>query len=41
RYPLAQITTADRLVMDGKPFNILGLAEIGRRKGLEIRVIAA
>ena len=42
RFPLAvQITTADRLVMDGKAFNIVGLAEIGRRRGLEIRVIAA
>ncbi|SMG45240.1 phage head closure protein [Paracoccus sp. J56] len=41
RYPLAQITTADRLVMDGKAYNIVGLAEIGRRRGLELRVIAA
>lgn len=42
RYPLVvQITTADRLVMDGKSFNIVGLAEIGRRRGLELRVIAA
>lgn len=42
RYPLAvQITTADRLVMGGKAYNIVGLAEIGRRRGLELRVIAA
>ncbi|MBY0136898.1 phage head closure protein [Paracoccus yeei] len=42
RYPLVvQITTADRLVMDGKAYNIVGLAEIGRRRGLELRVIAA
>lgn len=42
RYPLAvEITTADRLVMDGKAYNIVGLAEIGRRRGLELRVIAA
>ena len=41
RYPVAQITTADRLVMDGKAYNIVGLAEIGRRRGLEIRVVAA
>lgn len=41
RYPQAEITTADRLVLDGKAYNIVGLAEIGRRRGLEIRVIAA
>lgn len=42
RYPLVvQITTADRMVMDGKAYNIVGLAEIGRRRGLELRVIAA
>lgn len=42
RFPLAvQITTADRLVMDGRTYNVVGLAEIGHRRGLEIRVIAA
>ncbi|MFG6081407.1 phage head closure protein [Paracoccus litorisediminis] len=41
RFPLLEITTADRLVLDGKAFNIVGLAEIGRRRGLELRVIAA
>lgn len=41
RYPVAQITTADRLVLGGKAFNIVGLAEIGRRRGLEIRAVAA
>lgn len=42
RFPLAVvISTADRLVMDGKAFNIVGLIEIGRRRGLEIRAITA
>ena len=41
RYPLAQISTADRLVLGGKAYNIVGLAEIGRRRGLEIRAVAA
>lgn len=42
RYPLVvQITTADRLVMDGKAYNIVGITEIGRRRGLELRVISA
>jgi len=41
RFPLVAITTADRLVMDGKAFNIVGLAEIGRRRGLELRAVAA
>ena len=41
RYPLAEITTADRLVMGDKAYNIVGLAEIGRRRGLELRAVAA
>ncbi|WP_323008774.1 head-tail adaptor protein [Paracoccus sp. (in: a-proteobacteria)] len=40
RFPMMEITTADRLVVNGKAYNIVGLAEIGRRRGLEIRVVA-
>ena len=41
RFPLVAITTADRLVMGGRAYNIVGLAEIGRRRGLELRAVAA
>lgn len=37
RYPAVEITTEDRLVYAGKAWNVIGLAEIGRRRELEIR----
>ncbi len=33
------ITTADRIAFGGQPFNIKETAEIGRRKGLELRCV--
>ena len=32
------ITLADRVIHDGRTFDIIGLAEIGRRSALEIRL---
>lgn len=32
------LTTADRFVLNGDFYNIKGIAEIGRRQGLEIRI---
>lgn len=32
------VTLADRVSCGGKPFDIIGLSEIGRREGLEIKV---
>jgi SPP1 family predicted phage head-tail adaptor len=32
------ISAADRVIFDGSAFNIVGLSEIGRRRGLEIKV---
>lgn len=40
RWPSQPITTADRLAYAGKVWNIAGLSEIGRRRGLEIRAEA-
>ena len=40
RYPFESITTADRLSYAGKLWNVVGLSEIGRRRGLEIRAEA-
>lgn len=37
----AGITNADRVIHDGKTFNIREVKEIGRRKGLELRVEAS
>lgn len=34
------ITVADRLEYEGRPFDIRGVAEIGRRAGLTIRAVA-
>ncbi|WP_236019339.1 phage head closure protein [Fuscibacter oryzae] len=35
------VTVADRIVHAGKAWNIVAVAEIGRRKGLELRAVAA
>lgn len=40
RYPVQPITTADRIEHGGMRWNITGLSEIGRRRGLEIRAEA-
>ncbi|MGR3198844.1 MAG: head-tail adaptor protein [Paracoccus sp. (in: a-proteobacteria)] len=40
RWPSQPITTADRLSYAGKVWNVVGLSEIGRRRGLEIRAEA-
>lgn len=37
----AGLTTTDRLVIDGRVFDIRGIREIGRREGLEIKAKAA
>lgn len=37
---LAGITTADRIIHDGIAHDIKELAEIGRRRGLELRAVA-
>lgn len=36
-----EITTADRITHGGKTFNIKGVIEIGRKRGLELRGVAA
>lgn len=41
RYPMQDIQTSDRITYAGRFWNITGLQEIGRRKALEIRVVAA
>ncbi len=33
------ITNADRLIWNGKPFNIKQVTPIGRRKGMELRCV--
>ncbi|MCA1286263.1 head-tail adaptor protein [Salipiger bermudensis] len=38
---LPGVTVADRIVHAGKVWNIVALAEIGRRRGLELRAVAA
>ena len=40
RWPGQPVSTADRLNHAGKFWNIIGLTEIGRRRGLEIRAEA-
>lgn len=35
------VTTADRILHAGKVWNIRAIAEIGRRRGLELRAVAA
>ena len=35
------VSVADRIMHGGKAWNIVALAEIGRRKGLELRAVAA
>lgn len=37
RYPSQPISTADRITWQGQSWNVTGLQEIGRRRGLEIR----
>ncbi len=32
------LTTADRILFDGEFYNVRSIAEIGRRRGLELRV---
>lgn len=40
RWPSQPITTADRIAYAGRVWNIVGLSEIGRRRGMEIRAEA-
>ncbi|WP_041527294.1 phage head closure protein [Paracoccus aminophilus] len=35
------VSVADRITHDGKVWNIVAIAEIGRRRGLELRAVAA
>lgn len=35
------VSVADRIIHGGKVWNIVALAEIGRRRGLELRAVAA
>ncbi|MCJ1900954.1 MULTISPECIES: head-tail adaptor protein [Paracoccus] len=35
------VAVSDRLIHGGKAWNVVAIAEIGRRKGLEIRAVAA
>ena len=35
---LAGLTTADRVLLDGEAFNLKAIVEIGRRRGLELRI---
>lgn len=37
---LPGVSVADRVLHGGKVWNIVAIAEIGRRKGLELRVVA-
>lgn len=34
---VGNLTTADRVIYEGVPFNLVGITEIGRRRGLELR----
>lgn len=38
---LPGVSVSDRIVHGGKVWNIVAIAEIGRRKGLELRAVAA
>ena len=40
RWPAIEITTADRIRHNGQSYDIKGLVEIGRRRGLELRAEA-
>lgn len=40
RWPSQPISTSDRLTHNGTVWNITGLSEIGRKRGLEIRAEA-
>lgn len=40
RWPSQPISTADRITYGGAVWNITGLSEIGRRRGLEVRAEA-
>lgn len=35
------VAVSDRILHGGKVWNIVAIAEIGRRKGLELRAVAA
>ncbi|WP_112311014.1 phage head completion protein [Pseudogemmobacter bohemicus] len=35
------VAVADRIIHGGKVWNIVAIAEIGRRKGIELRAVAA
>ena len=35
------VSVADRILHDGRVWNVVAIAEIGRRKGLELRAVAA
>ena len=35
----AGLTTADRLLFEGRPFNITELSELGRKDGIELRCL--
>jgi SPP1 family predicted phage head-tail adaptor len=34
---VGNVTTADRVIYEGVPFDLVGMTEIGRRRGLELR----
>jgi SPP1 family predicted phage head-tail adaptor len=34
---VGNLTTADRVIYEGIPFDLVGITEIGRRRGLELR----
>lgn len=38
---LPGVSVADRIMHNGKAWNIVAIAEIGRRRGLELRAVAA
>lgn len=38
---LPGVSVADRILHDGTAWNIVAIAEIGRRRGLELRAVAA
>lgn len=39
--PGVEITTADRIAHGGRVFNVKSVIEIGRKRGLELRAVAA
>lgn len=41
RWPHLEITPADRIQHNGRLYNIKSVIEIGRRRGLELRAVAA